>query len=231
MERNLGNSKSKAFINKLVLCGVFTALAYVCVCVFRIKVSFLTLDIKDALIATAAMLLGPIAGMVISLLVSLIEMLTISDTLYYGFIMNFLSSASFSVVASLIYRSRKNLVYAVIGLVTAIFSVTAVMMLANLLITPHFMVGATTKDVIALIPKLLLPFNFVKAVLNAALVMLIYKPISATLVRAKIIKKERKAETSGYKFGVKTIGVTLVSAAILAICFVIIFVVLNGSLS
>ena len=68
-KKNVAKSES---IKKLVLCGVFTALAYVCVCVFRIKVEFLTLDIKDAVITTAAMLIHPIAGLAISLSVAFI---------------------------------------------------------------------------------------------------------------------------------------------------------------
>ncbi len=222
-------TKHSDVIKNTVLCGVFTALAYVCVCVFRIKVSFLTLDIKDAIITTGAMLIHPIAGVVTSILVALIEMFTISDTSYYGFIMNFLSSATFSLVASMIYRARKSLIFAVVGLVTAVFSVTAVMMLANLFITPHFM-GVDRGQVVALIPKLLLPFNLTKAILNAALVMLIYKPISTALSRARIIRKSNENNASGYKLGVKTLVVTLCAVGVIVVCFIVFFAVLNGEI-
>lgn len=214
-------------VNKMVICGVFAAFAYVCVCVFRIKVSFLTLDIKDAIITTGAMLISPIAGLAVSIVVAFVEMITISDTSYYGFIMNFLSSATFSVVASVIYRGRKNLVFAVIGLVSAAFAMTAVMMLANLFITPFYM-GVAIKTVAALIPKLLLPFNLTKAILNASLVMIIYKPIATALRRAKVIKSSNSH--GKYGVGVKTIAVTSVAIAILALCLVIFFVVLGADI-
>ena len=224
---NKANKTSKRdTINKMVVCGVFAAFAYVCVCVFRIKVSFLTLDIKDAVITTAAMLINPLAGVAISAVVAFLEMVTISDTSYYGFIMNFLSSASFSAVASLIYRARKTLVYAVIGLVTAAISLTAVMMLANLFITPYYM-GVDRSMVAGLIPKLLLPFNLTKAVLNAALVMIIYKPIATALRRAKVIKSSR-SDGSNYSLGVRTVAVTLGAVAILVICLVVFFLVLGA---
>lgn len=222
-------TKRSDVIKNMVLCGVFTALAYVCVCVFRIKVQFLTLDIKDAIITTGAMLIHPVAGFATSILVALIEMFTISDTSYYGFIMNFLSSATFSVVASFIYRTRKSLIFAVVGLVTAVFSVTAVMMLANLFITPHFM-GVDRGQVVALIPKLLLPFNLTKAVLNASLIMLIYKPISSALSRARVIKKSNDSSPSSYKLGVKTLAVTLCAITVIVVCFVVFFAVLNGEI-
>jgi riboflavin transporter FmnP len=220
-------TKRSDLIKLVVICGVFTALAYVCVCVFRIKVQFLTLDIKDAVITTAAMLINPIAGVAISLAVAFIEMITISDTMVYGFIMNFLSSATFSFVASLIYRQKKNLLGAVLGLLLAAASVTAVMMLANLLITPYFM-KTTSKVVVSLIPKLLLPFNLTKAILNCSIVMIIYKPISTALTRAKLIKKTKGADT--YHIGAKTLAVSFASAIILVLCFVIFFVVLNAEM-
>ena len=225
---NTVNRRSE-LIKKMALCGVFAALAYVCVCVFRIKVSFLTLDIKDAVITSAAMIFGPIPGVAISLVVAFIEMITLSETWLYGFIMNFLSSATLSAVASIIYRSRRSLFSAIIGLITAIFSVTAVMLLANLFITPFYM-GVSTKEVAALIPKLLLPFNLTKATLNCSLVMIIYKPISTALARAGAIKKTSSQNSAGYRFGGKTLAVTLGALAILAICLVIFFVVLNAEI-
>ena len=218
-------SGNRERINKMVICGVFAAFAYVCVCVFRIKVSFLTLDIKDAVITTAAMIINPIAGVFISAVVALLEMVTISDTSYYGFIMNFLSSATFSAVASLIYRSRKSLTYAIGGLVCAAMALTAVMMLANLFITPFYM-GVERSMVVGLIPKLLLPFNITKAILNASLVMIIYKPIATALRRAKVIKSS--SSQGKYAVGVKTVAVTLVAIAILVLCLVVFFVVLGA---
>ncbi len=217
------------YIKKIVLCGVFAALAYVCVCVFRIKVEFLTLDIKDAIITTAAMIISPVAGLAISFVVVLIEMVTISSTAFYGFIMNFLSSATLSVVASLIYKQKKTLRCAILGLVCAVFSVTAVMMLANIFITPHFM-GTTADKVIALIPKLLLPFNFTKATLNAAVVMIIYKPLSEALAKNGIIKKSKSGEGE-YRFGKRTALVTVLSVLILVLSILVFFLVLDAKLS
>ena len=207
---------------------MFCALAYVCVCVFRIKVSFLTLDIKDAVITASAMMLGPIAGVIISLIVAFIEMITISDTVYYGFLMNFLSSATFSLVASFVYRRKKTLFCAITGLMLGVISVTAVMMLANLFITPYYM-GVPRGEVVKLIPKLLLPFNLLKALLNSALVMIIYKPISTALKRAKLLKRS-DADERKHVFDRKSLIITLAATALLALCLVIFFVVLKAKI-
>lgn len=216
-------------IKKMVICAIFVAMSYVCVCVFRIKVSFLTLDIKDAVITTSAMILGPIVGVVVSIAVALIEMLTISDTQFYGFIMNFLSSATFAVVAATIYRFRRSLFGAVVSLVAASFSVTAVMMLANLFITPFYM-GVDRSTVAGLIPTLLLPFNLTKAVLNSAIVMIIYKPIATALKRAKLIKRYESDTAKGYKLGKETVMISVSAAAVLIICLVIFFLVFKAQI-
>ena len=79
--------------------AMFAAIAYVCVFVFRFKVSFLTLDVKDAVMAVGALALGPVAGILIASVVALLEFITVSDTGVYGLIMNFLSSASFTFAA------------------------------------------------------------------------------------------------------------------------------------
>ena len=50
------------------------------------------------------MLFGPVSGVVISFLVAFIEMISISGTGPWGFLMNFVSSAVFAGGASLIYR-------------------------------------------------------------------------------------------------------------------------------
>jgi riboflavin transporter FmnP len=215
-------------IKRMSVIGMFCALAYVCVCVFRIKVSFLTLDIKDAVITASAMMLGPIAGVIISLIVAFIEMITISDTVYYGFLMNFLSSATFSLVASFVYRRKKTLFCAITGLMLGVISVTAVMMLANLFITPYYM-GVPRGEVVKLIPKLLLPFNLLKALLNSALVMIIYKPISTALKRAKLIKRS-DADERKHVFDRKSLIITLAATALLALCLVIFFVVLKAKI-
>ncbi len=219
-------NKGAELAKKLAILAVFTALSYICVCVFRIKVGFLTFDIKDAIITVAAMLFGPVAGVSISLTVSLIEMLTISETMLYGFIMNFLSSAAFSAVAGFIYKYQRDMLGAVLGLIGAVFGLVAVMMAANLLITPFYM-GVDRSEVASLIPKLLLPFNLTKAVLNASLVMIIYKPISTALKRAGMIR----TGSSVYRIDKQTVLSAIISLIIVAASFIVFFTALGGNAS
>lgn len=174
--------KRKRALQKSILTALFAALAFGVSLVLHFPVQFLTLDFKDALIAVGGMFLGPVAALVISALAALLEFLTISSTGTYGLIMNFVSSAAFSVAAALVYKYRKTFSGAILALCAGVVSMTAMMMAANLIVTPFYS-GMSASAVAGMIPTLLLPFNLIKSTLNAALVVLLYKPLTAGVGR------------------------------------------------
>lgn len=171
-----------------------------------------------------ALYLGPLAGLAMAAVTSLLEMVTISQTGIDGMIMNFIGSATYTVVASLIYTYRKSLKNAVLGLLSATLSMTAVMLAANLIITPGFK-GVPVEAVIAMIPTLLLPFNLLKGVLNSALVMLLYKPVTTAMRTTRLAVGEVHKGTNK-----NTIIVTAVSLAVIAAALVFFFAVLGAKL-
>jgi len=181
------NTKHKIDTNWLVGVAMFSSLAFLITFVVRFPVMFLTFDAKDAVIAIASFMYGPVSAVVISLIAALLELLTVSSTGIYGFIMNFLSSAVFSFVASLIYSRRKSFGAAVLGLYFSVIILTGVMMVLNLYITPLYM-GVDRTAVVELLPTVLLPFNFAKAMLNAGLALLFYKPCVKAMRRAGLMK-------------------------------------------
>lgn len=216
-------------IKKMTAVAMFCALAYACMYFVKIPVGFLTLDIKDSIIILCSLLFGPLSGLVIAVLVPFLELITISGTGIYGFIMNVLSSVTVSLTAGLIYRYKKSMAGALIGLSSGVFAVTAVMMLANLLITPYY-IGGSVADVAAMIPKLLFPFNLVKAILNAAIVLLLYKPLSKVLKKIGFLRssstverneKEKKAER------IRSLLITAVAVIVIAGSLAVIFFVLS----
>ncbi len=216
-------------IKRLTAIGVFCALAYVCMYFIRIPVQFLTLDVKDSIITLCSLLFGPIAGAAIALIVPLLELITISDTGVYGFLMNMLSSLTFAVTAGLIYRFKKSMTGAVIGLVSGVFAVTAVMVLANLLITPYYM-HAPVATVAAMIPTVLLPFNLVKAVLNAALVLLLYKPLSNVLKKIGFLQSAGAtipSATTKRASLARSLTVTVIAIAVIVASLAVVLLVLR----
>ena len=215
-------------IKKMTAVGMFCALAYVCTLVIKAPVQFLTLDVKDSLIVLCSLIFGPVSGLFIAVVVPFLELITISGTGVYGFIMNVLSSVTFALTAGIIYRYKKSLTGAVVGLISAVFAVTSVMMLANLLITPYYM-HAPREAVVSLIPTLLLPFNLVKATLNAAIVLLLYKPLSRVLKRFGFLRGGEKSvdAEAKKKNHVRSLIVTLIAVAIITASLLVIFLVLR----
>lgn len=216
-------SKTRQRTRRLVTLALFAALAYVCMVLFHIKVSFLTFDAKDAFLTVAGMCFGPAAAGCLSLMVALLEFLTVSDTGVYGLLMNFVASAAFSVPAAWIYRRAKTMKGAIGGLLCGVFSMTLVMMLMNLLITPYFM-KCELEVVLQLIPTLLLPFNLIKAVLNAALVLVLYKPMTIGLRQVHLME----GPLTPYRFGKRSAIVLAVGFSLIVICVVLLLVVMNG---
>ena len=216
-------------IKKLTALAVFAALAYA-VHFVHVPVSFLNLDFKDVVMTVAGMYFGPISGLVVAILVPLLEFPT-SETGVYGLIMNLLSSVTFVCVASVIYRFKRTLAGAIIGLSAAALSMTAVMMVANLYITPYYM-GVPRSMVVDLIPKLLLPFNAIKSVLNAALTLCLYKPMT-TLLKKTGFGKQTSSNTAEEKqnmTNIRSILVWIIGGTIAIVALAIIFFVLGGSI-
>lgn len=174
------NNASREKLRTLAAAGVFSALAYICCVLFHFKASFLSFDLKDSVMAIGAMFFGPACGFAMSLLVSTIELVTISSTGIYGYIMNLLSSIVFVCVGSFVYSRKRDMTGALIGMLLSVVSVVAVMLGANLVITPYYM-HVSVEDVRSMLLPLLLPFNLTKAVFNASLVFLLYKPVSTAL--------------------------------------------------
>ncbi|MBQ4327871.1 MAG: ECF transporter S component [Clostridia bacterium] len=223
-------------IKKLVMGAVFCALAFISMFVMRINVVFLTFDAKDAVVTLAGLLLGPLYALSISVIVPLIEFFMIGDTGIWGLIMDILSTASFSVVCALIYKYKKNIKGAVVGLLAAVLTMTAAMLLFNLFIVPLYQPGMTTAAVASMIPSLFLPFNLTKGVLNAALVMIFYKPVSRAMKAAKMLPRREfshdltpeQAREQRKKNLTFSIVVTAVGIAVALLCVAVFFLILDG---
>ena len=230
----------------IVIIGLFTALAFVVSAVLPIKVSFLTLDFKDAVSTICGMFFGPIAGLVCALIVPFIEV-TYSGTGFYGLIMNIISSVTLVGISSIVYKYKKTISGAIIGLVTAAAATMGIMTLANILITPYYLeitmgmeLEVARATVKGLLPTTIIPFNIVKSILNASIAMLLYKPISRMLKKMGVGDSKKSLandtaeinhETEIKKNKLRSILVTLVSAVIIIVAFTVVFAVLGGKLS
>nr|QGT51004.1 riboflavin transporter [uncultured Firmicutes bacterium] len=211
------NTKTKKLTTTAALC----AIAFVMTAVIRIPVVlFLKYDPKDIIIVLGGLIWGPLTSCVVSVIVSLIEMFTISDTGIWGCIMNIISTCAFACTAAAIYKHKKTLSGAVIGLIIGCLAQTAVMMLWNYLITPIYM-GTPREAVAKLLLPAFLPFNLLKGGLNAAFTFLLYKPVTTALRKIGYIS------TAAGEKGKKPVGLWLVAGAIVITC-VLLILSLNG---
>ena len=217
-------TNTKFETRRLVGMAMFTALALVATLATKwLQVAFLTFDAKDAVITVAAYIYGPVPGIVMAVLTSVIETLTFGgDTGWYGLLMNILSSAVFSFTASFIYKLKRDINGALIGLFSATVATVGVMMLANMFITPlYFGLPVMDEYVMSMLPTLLLPFNIAKALMNAAIAMLLYKPVLLALGKAGLLGK-REVNFSFNKSSV----IILVAGTLSLAAAIVIFVIL-----
>ena len=221
------------------MAAVFCALAVASTYVMHIKVMFLTFDAKDAVITIAGLLFGPIYSIAISLVTTLIEFSSSGDAGPWGFLMDFLSTAIFSTTCALIYKYKKNLKGAIIGLVASSFAMTAFMLLFNLFIVPLYTPNYTTAAVAQMIPTLFLPFNLTKAILNAAIVLILYKPASTAMKAAGVLPSNGLSRNANSNMTpeqrkknnlIFSLVITATGIVIAALCFVVSFVFLKGNI-
>jgi len=179
-------------------------------------------DPKDIFIIIGGFLYGPLWSAAMSVIVSLIEMVTVSTTGPIGLLMNIVSTCSFVCPAAAVYRRKRTIAGAVTGLVTGVILMVAIMMLWNYLITPLY-TGAPREVVAKMLIPTFLPFNLLKGSLNAAVTMLIYKPLSISLRKLNMLPAA-DADGAQAKTGAANIGVILVSLFAVITCVLLMLV-------
>ncbi len=187
-------------LKRLVVLAMLAAISVVLVWAVHVPlipvVSFLEYDPADVPILIATMAYGPVAGVVLTVVVSVIQGLTVSaGSGIYGIIMHIIATSTLVLVAGTVYRVRHTKGGAVLGLVLGTLAMGLVMMPANHFITPAF-TGWPVAQVDALLIPGILPFNLLKAGLNSGVTFVVYKTVSRYLIHGDpfAVKKEKKPE-------------------------------------
>ncbi len=202
---------------KLTTIGMLCALAYVVAAVGRIPVVlFLKYDPKDVIIVTGGLIFGPLTSFAVTVIVSVVEMITISETGMIGCLMNMISSSAFACTAAWIYQEKHKLSGAIFGLFCGFGCQVAVMMLWNYLIVPIYM-GYPREAVVELLLPAFLPFNLIKGGLNAAITMLLYKPVVTALRRSNLLESDYHLEKMRINTGVVMTALFMIITCILLI--------------
>ena len=178
----MNNQKSKNM--KLAKMAMLVAISIVLVVIIHFPifpaVAFLEYDPADIPILIGTFAFGPGAGIVLVIVTSVIQGLTVSaQSGVYGIIMHILATTALAAVAGLIYKKNETKKGAVIGLIAGSLAMVVTMFFANMIVTPLFM-GLPLAAVMELMPFILL-FNLVKAGINSAVTFVLYKRISPFL--------------------------------------------------
>ncbi len=175
---------------KITVLAMFSALAFIAVALIRIPMFlFLSYEPKDAIITIAGFIFGPLSALLITVVVSVVEMVTISGTGVIGLLMNIMATAAFACPASYFFKKDKTIKSAIMGLLVGLVLMTGLMLFWNYLITPYYM-GVPREEVVKLLIPVILPFNIVKASLNGILTILLYNTFVKRLIRSGYLEIE-----------------------------------------
>lgn len=222
-------AKTKYDVKTLTTMAMITALAYAVMSVCKLipKVgNFLSLDAIDAVIGIGGFLFGPVAAVMMIVVEAFIEAITLSTTGWYGFVMNVLSTVLLICPAVMIYRHKGKTSGAVIGLAVGVVFRLLGMIVFNYLVTPHYLaaskemdVAVTTGMVADLMPMIAL-FNLVKGTLNAALLMILYPPVSKTLRKIGLVapsKTQSGGEERKFSYVPLIVSLLVLAGAVLVV--------------
>lgn len=175
---------------RLATMGVLAALSVVMVMIIHFPifpaVGFLEYDPADIPILICGFAFGPVAGICVTVIAAVIQGVTVSSASgLYGIIMHIIATGAYVSVTSLIYRRHKTKKAAVISILLGAVAMAAVMVPANLLVTPFF-TGWPRSAVAELLLPGIIPFNLVKAGINGIVTFFIYKSISKLLHKLDI---------------------------------------------
>lgn len=176
----MGNKFSTAVLTKLAM---MTAISIVLLVIIRIPfppAPFLVFDPADMPIYITSFAYGPVAGLIVTFVVSCLQAFALGGDGLYGFLMHFVATGIVAVVIGLMYKHNKTKKQAIKALSVGVVVTVVVMCGMNLLITPLYM-GVEVKAVIAMLPTVIVPFNLLKAGINSILTFLLYKRISGFL--------------------------------------------------
>jgi riboflavin transporter FmnP len=178
---NINKTNTQKTTIKIVKMGMLIAIAIVLVAIIHVPifpaVAFLEYDPADIPIMIGTFAFGPFAGLLITLITSFLQGVTVSaGSGVYGIIMHIIATGVFVLVSGFIYKRKKTRKSALIGIILGILAMGLVMIAANMLITPLFM-GVPAEVVWTLMP-FIFAFNIIKAGINGFVTFFLYKRIS-----------------------------------------------------
>ncbi len=205
MSNSASFAKEAQRTHKLAVSGMLSAVAFVLMYVeFPIPAlipAFIKLDVSDLPELLAAFALGPVWGVVVTLLKNvLFSILHGTSSAYVGELCNFLLGSIFSFTAGVIYHRGKSRKSALLGAIVGAALMTLISVPVNYFVVyPAYVrvygmpmeaiigmyqaINPSADGLMKCLVMFNVPFTFFKGMLDVALCFLIYKPLSPLLHR------------------------------------------------
>ena len=194
------SSPAKARINvrKMTGIGMLSAVSFIFM-FFDFSVpfmpSFIKMDLSDFPALIGSFAYGPAAGVIVCLIKNLLH-LFMTSTGGVGELSNFLLSASFVLIAGLLYKWKKNRKYALLGSLAGALTMGVFSILSNYFLVYPIYYNFMPEETILAAYQLILPsmksilqclivfnapFTFLKGMLSVLVTFLVYKKLSPLL--------------------------------------------------
>lgn len=191
------NQKAIASIAKIAILAALAGVLNLITVPLPIFPQFYELDLSDSVVLIGGFALGPWAAVIIELIKQVIN-ITVngSITAFVGELANFLMGVAFVVPAACIYRRKKTLKRALLGIGSGLLTLVAAAALLNYFVLIPAYSAAFGFDVVlnmakSAIPAIsdlktlvllaTVPFNLLKGVICSVVTVLLYKRISPLL--------------------------------------------------
>ncbi|MGI6247899.1 MAG: ECF transporter S component [Acutalibacteraceae bacterium] len=190
MEKNTKYNVSKMAQMAMLVAISIVSLYVVPLVSFFPSAPYLQYDMADVPVLIGTMLFGPVSGLLILLLVSILQGITISASSgWVGIVMHFCASGALVLVAGLIYKKWKTLWSLILGLVLGSLAMTALMVPLNLFFTVRFF-GVAFDAVKGMLLPVIIPFNLLKAGINSLITALVFFPLKSILLKLDLLRPQ-----------------------------------------
>lgn len=168
--------KTKKLVRVSLLCAISVILAYILHFPLIPSAPFLEYDPADISIILIGLSYGTGWGILATFITSLIQGLTVSSSSgWIGIIMHIVSTGMFVLAVSEVYKRTSKLIPA---LVTGTLTMALLMIPLNLVFTGIFM-GTGVQAVIKMLIPAIIPFNLLKAGINAIVSGFVFRRIKS----------------------------------------------------
>ncbi|MCM3031324.1 ECF transporter S component [Niallia sp. MER 6] len=193
-------NKKKMNVRKFVLIGMMSSMAFVLMFIkFPLPTfpPFLTLDFSDLPALVTALILGPVAGILVELIKNLLDYIVHNSEIGIpvGNLANFIAGVAFILPAYFIYNKLKSKLGMVLGLISSALVMSIALSFFNyFVLLPVYIkfIGwdsMTSAEMRAYVISLILPFNLIKGAIVSALFLLVFTKMKGWITKQAQYRK------------------------------------------